>query len=423
MSMNSLYGTSYGYNYLYPNLTTTAGVTTPVTLTGNVANTGLTTDNVNLTTETKKKDEDDGKIGFWKGVGNFFKGAAKAVVNTVKGVLTDPKKLLLTAGAIALSIACPPAGVALAVAGGVAGAVTVGKGVYKAATATTDAEAEAAFQEMGGGALQVGLSVVGAKAGIKAMKGVEGSAMSSATGLKGNVTAYIKDAKASITGGNGYNGVGVVKNIKAAGFEKGNRLGAIKDGIKTSYDDFKGGSDVKLTEALKSKAEYVKNAGEEANISKATKAANEALDKLDDAGFDKAMKALEKAEAGKGAYTAGVKKVLSDYRIKNLVKNDPAYKAANEKFYNAATTADEQAALAEISQIISKYAKITAKDIGTIGQVGAYSLDTQSGPAAHLAQSYTPATITSAQELAYTPQYQNQVLPEMTFNESTGMWA
>lgn len=116
-----------------------------------------------------KDGKDDGKISFWEKIKNVGKGIVNTVVNTVTGILTDPKKLLLTAGAVALSIVCPPAGVAMAVAGGVAGAVTVGKGIYKASTAQTDSEAEQAWQEIGGGGLQVGLSVVGAKAGLNKM--------------------------------------------------------------------------------------------------------------------------------------------------------------------------------------------------------------------------------------------------------------
>lgn len=149
--------------------------------------------------------KDDGKIGFWEGCKSFFKGIGKTVVNTVVGIVTDPKKLLLTAGAVALAIVCPPAGVAMAVAGGVAGAVKVGKGIHNAATATTDAAKKSALEDVGGGTLQVGLSAVGAKAGIKAMKTTSGSAMQAAAkagekGLGTTVKAFGKDV---VTGGRG----------------------------------------------------------------------------------------------------------------------------------------------------------------------------------------------------------------------------
>lgn len=162
--------------------------------------------------------KDDGKIGILEGIGSFFKGIGKAVVNTVTSIVTDPGKLLLTAGAVAVGIIFPPAGVAMAVGAGIAGAVQVGKGIYGVATAETDAEAKAACENMGAGTLQVGLSVVGAKAGLKAMKGTSGSAMnalskSAKSGVKPTFTqkagAFMKD---TVTGGRGasYDGLGSI---------------------------------------------------------------------------------------------------------------------------------------------------------------------------------------------------------------------
>lgn len=162
--------------------------------------------------------KDDGKIGILEGIGSFFKGIGKAVVNTVTSIVTDPGKLLLTAGAVAVGIIFPPAGVAMAVGAGIAGAVQVGKGIYGVATAETDAEAKAACENMGAGTLQVGLSIVGAKAGLKAMKGTSGSAMnalskSAKSGVKPTFTqkagAFMKD---TVTGGRGasYDGLGSI---------------------------------------------------------------------------------------------------------------------------------------------------------------------------------------------------------------------
>lgn len=113
---------------------------------------------------------DDGKLSFWEKAKSAVTGAAKGLVNGVKDLVTfkNPVKSLLAIGAIALSIACPPAGVALAVAGAVGGVVTTVKGGIRASNATTDAEAKAAWGDIGSGVLQVGLSAVGAKAGLKA---------------------------------------------------------------------------------------------------------------------------------------------------------------------------------------------------------------------------------------------------------------
>ncbi len=130
--------------------------------------------------ETCTDGKDDGKIGFFSAIGNAIKGVGKTIVNGVKGMFTDKDgkfslgKTLLSIGTAALCIACPAVGVAACVVGGTMGAVQVGKGIYNAATAKTDAEAKEAWQNIGGGAFTVGMSVVGAKAGVKGMKGAAG---------------------------------------------------------------------------------------------------------------------------------------------------------------------------------------------------------------------------------------------------------
>lgn len=126
--------------------------------------------------ETCTDGKDDGKIGLFSAIGNAIKGVGKTIVNGVKGMFTDKNgkfslgKTLLSIGTAALCIAVPAVGVAACVVGGTMGAVQVGKGIYNAATAKTDAEAKEAWQNIGGGAFTVGMSVVGAKAGVKGMK-------------------------------------------------------------------------------------------------------------------------------------------------------------------------------------------------------------------------------------------------------------
>lgn len=120
--------------------------------------------------------KDDGKIGFFSAIGNAIKGVGKTIVNGVKGMFTDSEgnfslgKTLLSVGTAALCIAVPAVGVAACAVGGVMGAVQVGKGIYSAATADTDAEAKEAWQNIGGGAFTVAASVTGAKAGVKGMQ-------------------------------------------------------------------------------------------------------------------------------------------------------------------------------------------------------------------------------------------------------------
>lgn len=126
--------------------------------------------------ETCTDGKDDGKIGFFEKIGNAVKGVGKGIVNGIKGMFTgkDGKfslgKTLLSIGTIALCVAVPAVGVAACCVGAVAGGAQVVKGAVRASQATTDAEAKEAWQDMGSGTFQVAASVVGAKAGIKAVK-------------------------------------------------------------------------------------------------------------------------------------------------------------------------------------------------------------------------------------------------------------
>lgn len=127
--------------------------------------------------ETCTDGKDDGKIGIFSALYNTAKGAVKTATSAVKGMFTDSEgnfslgKTLLSAGTIAVSCAVPAVGLTLCAVGAVSGAVTVGKGVYNACTADTDAEAKEAWQNIGGGALTTAVSVAGAKGSLNAVKG------------------------------------------------------------------------------------------------------------------------------------------------------------------------------------------------------------------------------------------------------------
>lgn len=168
--------------------------------------------------------KDDGKISagqkfknFCKGVGNFFKG----MVCDEEGKFSWKRTLTtvgIAAGAIALTVATGGAAAPFLIAGGVAmGAVEVGKGAYKAATAKTDAEAEAAWQSIGSGVTGIGLSVAGAKGSLKAA----GVKVPQAKGIKGAAQATVETFRYSKNGiVKGYKYVkanGIVNSAKAAG--------------------------------------------------------------------------------------------------------------------------------------------------------------------------------------------------------------
>ena len=124
--------------------------------------------------------KDDGNIGFWEGAKNFAKGLIggipKAIINHPVATVT-----VVAGGAALLAVTGGAAAPLLVAAGAAAGAVQVGAGAYKAATATTDAEAKMAWEGIGTGTATIGLSAAAVKAsnqaaangGVKSLQGLE----------------------------------------------------------------------------------------------------------------------------------------------------------------------------------------------------------------------------------------------------------
>ncbi len=248
------------------------------------------------------------KMGFFEGLWNVVEGAGKAVFNTVKDIATDPKKLITT---IAIGTICsifPPVGITLAVVGGAMGAVQVGKGIYDVATAETYEQQEAACENIGAGALQVGLAYLGAKAGVRAMGNTAGSAMKAGNVnslktlfTKEGLAAFGKDA---ITGGrgnmlNGVEGAGnILKTAGKAWTTAGEGQGyAITRGITNVAKNWKstaGESTSKriwgtlgetASQAKKAYSDHqtIRKANKEAKkLEKASKVAEKATEKVDD---------------------------------------------------------------------------------------------------------------------------------------------
>ena len=111
---------------------------------------------------------DDGRISFSEKVSNFCNG----VVSPIKNIFASPKNMAVTAltvaagaGLIALTGgAAAPVMVALGVIGG---GTQIVSGLYKQATATTDAQAAQAWNQMGTGTFTMGVSALGAKSALK----------------------------------------------------------------------------------------------------------------------------------------------------------------------------------------------------------------------------------------------------------------
>lgn len=111
---------------------------------------------------------DDGRISFSEKVSNFCNG----LIAPIKNIYASPKNMAVTAltvaagaGLIALTGgAAAPVMVALGVIGG---GTQIASGLYKQATATTDAQAAQAWNQMGSGTFTMGVSALGAKSSLK----------------------------------------------------------------------------------------------------------------------------------------------------------------------------------------------------------------------------------------------------------------
>jgi len=133
--------------------------------------------------ETVEDGQDDGKISAMSKLKNFGKGCLKFIT----GMFTDEKgdfsiwqtvkTVAIVSAAVAVSVASAgtAAAPALAAAGVALGVCTGGykvvKGAINASKAKTDAEAEAAWQDIGLGATTLGVSVAGAKGAMSSVNG------------------------------------------------------------------------------------------------------------------------------------------------------------------------------------------------------------------------------------------------------------
>lgn len=141
---------------------------------------------------------DDGKISFKEKVKNFGKG----IVAPFKAMVSSPKNIAITVATAAaaaglIAVTGGAAAPVLVAAGLIGGGVQIGKGIYKQATAKTDAQAASAWQDMGSGTVTVGLSAAGAKSSLKAAKVVNADAAKNMSVLKASMEC-IKSAPKQI---------------------------------------------------------------------------------------------------------------------------------------------------------------------------------------------------------------------------------
>lgn len=197
--------------------------------------------------------KDDGKIGFFSALGNAVEGIGKGIWNGITGALGfgkdangkttwNPLKALGTIAIGAACIAFPAVGAIACGVGAVMGGVQVAKGASAAMNAKTDAEAKAAWENMGeGGATVVGC-VVGAKASVGAMKGASTAAIDDAIkgldnfddvakALKGIDKTNIDDVTKALNKAGIDNVEDVTKAISSVG-ENTSALSQVDDSLK-----------------------------------------------------------------------------------------------------------------------------------------------------------------------------------------------
>ena len=165
---------------------------------------------LNDTDKVCEDGSDDGKLSFKEKAEYFGKG----LLGIVKLAINHPIKTgLAVAAGIGLAVAVPIAGPIMCAAGIVGGGIAVGKGIYDAATAETDAEAKQAYETMGGGTMAIGAGVIGSKAALK-NAGVDTEGMSVLDATKG-CFEYTKSAASEIAKGGFQKGVYIDSNNKA----------------------------------------------------------------------------------------------------------------------------------------------------------------------------------------------------------------
>ena len=315
-----LYG-NYNYNndYFYNQYLKNHGINTNNQVTGLIQ---PQTQNTN-TTSNDKYEADDGKISFGKKVKNFVKGIGKFFT----GMFTDEngkfslKKTLKTAalavgiGAVCVLTAGTAVPALIAAGGVVASGVGVVKGAVRAANATTDAEAEAAWQSIGSSTTALGLSVVGARAVAKGAHAAEAAAgrYDGARGLVNGVKDVFVDSGKAI--GNFGNGIRTAWT-SAAGESITGRLSAVKNNVVEQGRAF----DAKVKVNYKNSVSNIKT--------KIAEKENSALEKKQQSYQDKANNA--KTDKMKKYYQNEADKIQRKIDARNEINNAASVKNGKE---------------------------------------------------------------------------------------------
>ena len=218
--------------------TQTQGTTTPVTIQSQTA------DVLSLSHTSGCTDGvDDGHVGLFSAIGNIGKGVGKTVVNAVKNIAGfnsdgswSPLKLAKTVAIGAVCTIFPPAALVACGIGAVAGGAQIIKGIGNAMSATTDAEAKSAWQNVGAGTFTTAASVVGAKASYKGvMNGAKANGGSALEDLAGSgstkISSLIKEK-------------GITETAKALGKDMWSSTKNSWSNVKTLFSDAKNAAEI-----------------------------------------------------------------------------------------------------------------------------------------------------------------------------------
>ena len=129
--------------------------------------------------------EDDGKIGFFSKVGNALEGVWNMGKNLVKTAIKHPFKTAAMIGLCCIPVVGPAIGAGMAAYGLYQGGKQVVTAYKASKNATTDAEAKAAWENIGGGAGTVALSAVGLKGSVGALRGQLAGGSTTVQAIKG----------------------------------------------------------------------------------------------------------------------------------------------------------------------------------------------------------------------------------------------
>ena len=170
---------------------------------------------------------DDGKISFGSKAANLVEGVWDMGVNAVKTAIKNPIQTALAIGACCIPVVGPIIGGAMAIGGVVAGVKQVGNAIEASKYAKTDAQAKAAWENIGGGAGTTVLSAVALKGSASLLKSQGTTALNAYNGLKASGATTGQIVSAGIKGA----AQGTMSNIAAV-------VKAPFKAAEKAYDDY-----------------------------------------------------------------------------------------------------------------------------------------------------------------------------------------